>query len=216
MLWNRRIQPPYIRRRNLHKFRERPILINPDEPRVLGIVGCPQPALMAVPAIPVLSRGDEFPRHDRAHLVAYALDRAAKFVPQRHRRLDSSLRPAVPPINVQVRSANRSCLHSHQHVGRPNRRHGDRIHLQASRGPHFPQCLHRPRHLPHSSPSAQTPMLAHPLRTGLSLPLLHSSSPNTRQPISIAPASILTTLRCAQAHQVWPCALPASLISTVR
>src|SRR5207245_11434185 len=156
------------------------------------------------------------PHHYPAHLVSPALELAAKSVPQRHRRLDASLRPAVPSINVQVRSANRSRLHSHQHVGRPNQRHGDRIHLQASRGPHFPQCLHRPRHLPHSSPNAQTPMLAHPLRAGLSLPLLHSSSPKTRQTLSIAPASILTTLRCARAHQVWPCALPASLITTVR
>src|SRR5882672_1841740 len=52
-------------------------------------------------------------RLDGAHLVAHALDRAAKFVPQRHRWLDAPLRPAVPPVNVQVRPANRSRLHAH-------------------------------------------------------------------------------------------------------
>src|SRR2546430_8472578 len=85
MLWNRRIQPPYIRRRNLHKFRERPILINPDDAQVLANVRLSQPALMAVPAIHVHFRADEISRHDRAHLVAYALDRAAKFVRFRQR-----------------------------------------------------------------------------------------------------------------------------------
>ena len=161
MFGNLRIQFPDIRRRNLDKFSERPVLINPDNPQVLANVRLPQPALTTMSAIHVHFRAYKIAWLDRAHLIAHALDGAAEFMPQRHRRLDAPLRPAVPPVNVQVRPANRSRLYAHQHVGRPDQRHRDRIHLQAAGRLHLPQRLHRRRHLRRSSLNTQISMLAH-------------------------------------------------------
>src|SRR5882724_3883750 len=119
-----------------------------------------------MPAIDMHFRADEIARLDGAHLVSHALHNPAKLVPQCQRRLNASLRPAVPAINVQVCPANRSRLHAHQHIRRPSRRHCDRIHLQALRRLHLPQRLHRRRHLLRSSflvqranPDASTPFL---------------------------------------------------------
>src|SRR2546429_560666 len=47
------------------------------------------------------------------------------------------------------------------HVGRPDQRHHDRIHLQAAGRLHLPQRLHRRRHLRRSSLNTQISMLAH-------------------------------------------------------
>src|SRR5256885_7414902 len=55
MFGNLRIQFPDIRRRNLDKFSERPVLINPDNPQVLANVRLPQPALTTMSAIHVRS-----------------------------------------------------------------------------------------------------------------------------------------------------------------
>ena len=80
MFRDRRVQPPDIRRRNVHKFRERPVLIDPNDAQVLANVRLPQPALVAMSAIHVHFCADKIPRHDRAHFIAHALDRAAELV----------------------------------------------------------------------------------------------------------------------------------------
>src|SRR5262249_23134025 len=61
-------------------------------------------------------------------------------------RLDASLRPAVPAVDVQVGPANRSRLHAYQHIGKANRRDRDCVHLQPSRRPHLPPRFHRRCH----------------------------------------------------------------------
>jgi len=78
MLGNRCIQLPDIRRRNLHKLRERPVLINPDNAQVLANVGFAHSALVAMPTIDVHFRADKTAWFDGAHVVAHALDVARK------------------------------------------------------------------------------------------------------------------------------------------
>src|SRR6266568_701006 len=147
MLGYRRIELPDIRCRNFHELRERPVLIDSDDPQILADMPLAQPALLAMPAVHVHFRADEVPRLDRRDLVSPALHSAAKLMSQRHRRLDASLRPAVPTVNVQIRAANRSGLHAHQHVGWPERRHRHRVHLQAPGGLHLAQRFHCRGHL---------------------------------------------------------------------
>src|SRR4029077_6472608 len=146
MFRNRRIQLPDVRRRNLHKLRERAILINPDNPQILADVRFAQPALVAMPAIDVHLRADKIPRLHRRDFFSNPLHHAAKFMPQRYRRFDASLRPPVPSINVQVRPANRRRAHAHQHIRGTNRRHRRILKRKPARRLHLAQSLHRGWH----------------------------------------------------------------------
>src|SRR5579859_1276419 len=132
-----------------------------------------QPALSAMPAIHVHLRADEVPGLHRRNLFAHALHHAAKLMPQRQGRFDPSLRPAVPSVNVQIRSADRRRFHPHQNVRRANRRYWRGLHRQSPPRPHLPQRFHRRRHLLRSSLNSQSPMLAHPY---LPNPLGHDTS----------------------------------------
>src|SRR5438874_10210383 len=101
VLGNARIQLDDVRPRDLYEIRERTVLIDPDDTQVLADVRLSQPALAAMPAVDVHLCTDKIPWLDRRDFIAHALDVAAKFVSQRQRRLDASLRPVVPPVNVQ-------------------------------------------------------------------------------------------------------------------
>src|SRR6266576_2516528 len=100
-----------------------------------------------MPAVDVHLRTDKITRLDRRDFVSHAFDVSTKLMSERQRRLDAPLRPTVPSVNMQVRPANGSGLHADQHVGRTNRRHRDRVHLQAPRGLHLPQRFHSCCHL---------------------------------------------------------------------
>jgi len=146
MLRNGRIELPDVRRRNLHKFRKRSILIDPDNPQVLANVRFAQPALVAMPAVHVHFRAHEVPGLQLFDFLPDAFHNAAKFMPQRNRRLDPTLRPAIPPIDVQIRPANGSRTHAHQHVRRSNGWNIRSLKRKTPRGLHFPQGFHRRRH----------------------------------------------------------------------
>ena len=160
MLRNRRVQLPDIRRRNFDELRERAILINTDNPQILADVRFAQPALVTVPATDVHLRADKISRPHRGNFVANPLHHAAKLVPQSHRRLDAPLRPSIPPINVQVRPANRSRTHTHQHIRRSNRRHRRIFKGKAPRRLHLAQSFHRGWHQK-AAPRSSIAMLAH-------------------------------------------------------
>src|SRR5579859_43070 len=143
-----------------------------------------QPALAAMPAIHVHLRADEVPGLYCHHFSAYALHYTAKFMSQSHRRLNPSLRPAIPSVNMQIRSADRRRLNPHQNVHCANRRHRRRLKRQSAPRAHLPQRLHS-RHLLRSSLNTQSPMLAHPY---LPNPWGHDTScPPFRGPASIRP-----------------------------
>jgi hypothetical protein len=170
-LGNRRIKFPDVRRGNLHEFRERAVLIDPDDPQILANVRLAQSALMAMAAVDVHLRADKIAGLDRGNFLAHALHVAAKLMSQRHRRLDPPLRPAIPAVDVQIGPADGRRLHPHEHVRRPDRRHRRGFVGEPARRLHLPQRFHRRGHpaaLPwwpplggHSSAAHNSPMLAH-------------------------------------------------------
>jgi len=113
MLGNCGVELPDIWGGNFHELRECAVLIDADDAQVLADVRFAQPALVAVAAIHVHFGADEIALLDCGYFVADALDDAAEFVAQGQGRLDAPLRPAVPAVNVQVGSADRSRLHAH-------------------------------------------------------------------------------------------------------
>src|SRR5712691_10175039 len=169
-----------------------------------------QPALLAMPAVHVHFRADEIPRLDRRDLVSHALDSAAKLVSQRHRRLDTSLRPAVPTVYVQIRAANRSGLHAHQHVGWPERRHRHCVHLQAPGGLHLAQRFHCRGHLAALLLNAQVSDASTSVE-GETFPRCsdtHVLNPITCAPNSIPPARTVRKLArvlSSSSNQALPC-----------
>src|SRR5580704_1912255 len=101
---------------------------------------------MTVPAVHVHFGADKIAGLYCLDFLADAFHNAAKFVTQRDRRLDASLRPAIPAINVQVRAADRGSLDPHKHVGWSNRRHRHRFDRESFRCVRFPQRFHGGRH----------------------------------------------------------------------
>src|SRR5580700_8833322 len=161
---NRRIQLPDIRSRYFHKLGKRPILIDPDNPQILANVRFALPALVAMTTIDVHLRAHEVSGDYRRDLFPHALHDAAKLMPQGQRRLDPSLRPPVPSGDMQIRSADGSRFHAHQHVSRANRGHRGAFHGQPTPRPHFPQRFHRRCHPLRPSLKTQSSMLAQPYR----------------------------------------------------
>src|SRR5208282_5222955 len=119
-----------IGRGNFHEFREGPIQIDSDNLQVLADVRLSEAALLAMPAIQVHLRADKVAGPHGRYLFAGLLHNPAKLVAKRDGRLDAPLRPAVPPIDMQVRSTDRGGLYPHQYVRRSGRRHVRTLDLQ--------------------------------------------------------------------------------------
>src|ERR1700756_2462610 len=90
---NRRVQLDNIGRGNLNELRERSVLVDSNDFYIRANVRFAHAALMAMPAIDVHLRADEVSGFYGVHFGADSLYHPAKFVSQRYRWLDSSLRP---------------------------------------------------------------------------------------------------------------------------
>src|SRR5712672_273580 len=165
MFRNRGVQLPNVRFRNFHELRERAILVNPDNPQILADMRFAQPALVTVAAVDVHLCANKIPRLHGRHFFAGSLHNSAKFVPQRYRRLDSPLRPPVPPVYMQISPANRGRAHPHQHLARSNRRHRRIFKGKPARSVHLAQGFHRRWH-GKAAPGRPIAMLAYRPRRG--------------------------------------------------
>src|ERR1700686_1566021 len=79
------------------------------------------------------------------HFFADTFDNAAKFMAQRYWRFNASLRPTIPSIDMQVRTANRSRRYAYQDVSGANRGDWRRFKRQSGPRSHFAQGIHLPR-----------------------------------------------------------------------
>src|SRR5262249_9532299 len=109
---------------NLDEFREGAILIDADDAQILADVGLADTALMAMAAVDVHLGADKIAGLHCAHFVSHALHNPAKFMAQRHGRLDAALRPAIPAVDVQIGATDGSGFDAYQYVGGPNGGHG--------------------------------------------------------------------------------------------
>src|SRR5215471_21034264 len=113
-----------------------------------------------MPAVHMHFRADEIAGLERFDFAADGFDDAAEFMPERYRRLDARLRPAVPSVNVQVRAADGRGFHAHQDVARPGGRYGGRFERESARRGGFSQGLHELWHVEFSL-ITQPAMLTH-------------------------------------------------------
>src|SRR5207245_2298894 len=101
---------------------------------------------------------------NRRNFFADAFDYAAELVPERQRRLDARLRPAVPAVDVQIGAANRGGAHAHQHFIRPDAGNRYALQLRAPLRAHLPESLHCCGRHSGSAGLRKTGMLAQPAR----------------------------------------------------
>src|SRR6267378_585153 len=151
-----------------------------------------QPALMAMSAVDVHLRADKVSRLHRRHFVAGPLYNTAKFVSQCHWRLDSPLRPPVPSINVQIRPANRSRAHPHQHLARSNRRHRRIFKRKPARSLHLAQSFHRGWH-GKAAPGRPIDVSTPPIQ-GRTTPFVARQRPTFPRSASLAPKLVADVL----------------------
>src|SRR6266702_2830370 len=116
LLRNGRIQLPNIRLRNYHVLRERSVRIHTDNLYVLADVGFAGAALQTLAAGHVHRRGNEVPLLYAGDFISASNHFAAELVPRNQRRMDASLRPAVPFIDMQISAADGSDFDIYQDV----------------------------------------------------------------------------------------------------
>ncbi len=122
VLGNRRIHFPHVARRNPHELREASVRVDSKNFHVLANVRLAHPARSAMPAIHVHLRGHEVAAHESSSTSSPTFSTTPQNSwPKVSGRMNSRGRPTVPAVNVQVRSANRSCAHPHEYVSGSNR-----------------------------------------------------------------------------------------------
>ena len=100
---------PDIRHGHADVLGEGPGAVHPDADGVLAKMTAAREAVAAAPADNVTFRADDLSRVKIIHVRAGSHHFTDKFMPHNHRHRDRLLRPRIPFIDMQVRSAD-SCL----------------------------------------------------------------------------------------------------------
>ena len=137
-----RVDLPDIPRRNAHELGEASVLVDADHFYELANVRLSNAARQATAAIHVHFRAHKFAFADSLHVRADFFHRAAEFMTEGERRVQARSRPAVPMIDVHVRSADRSRADAHQHFIRPRRRNRNGFQLRALLGTRLAKRFH--------------------------------------------------------------------------
>ena len=149
LLRDRGIQFPDVRLGDHHELGKCPVRIHADDFHVVTDVGLTGTALQAFAAGHVHLRGNKVSLLHAGNFVATGYNLAAKFMPGNQRRMNPSLSPSVPLINMQIGAADRGhsdfdqnfCAAKCGHLHLSNFRSRRRIALH--------NCQHRFRHLDH-------------------------------------------------------------------
>src|SRR5260370_11800296 len=116
LLRNGRIQLTNIRPRNYHVLRKCSVRIHTDDLYVLADVGFAGAALQALAAGHVHLRGNEVTLLHAGDFISAINHFATELMPRNQRRMDASLSPAVPFIDMQIGAADRSDFDFYQYV----------------------------------------------------------------------------------------------------
>jgi hypothetical protein len=117
LLRNTGIEFPDIRFRDDHVFGERPVGIDADNFHLLANVGFAGAALQTLAAGNVHFRGYKVPFFDARDFIAESHHLAAELVSGNQRRMNPSLGPSVPFVDVEIGPADGRHLHLDQNVG---------------------------------------------------------------------------------------------------
>jgi hypothetical protein len=125
-----------------HELGEAAVQVDADNFQILAEMRIAHLAGAAVAAIHVHFRADEIAGLGGGHVRAHFFHYAAKFVAERHRRMNSRCRPGIPAVNVQVGAADRRGAHPDQHFRWARHRDGHGFELRASFRAYFAQRFH--------------------------------------------------------------------------
>src|SRR6266851_8347312 len=143
LLRNGRIQLPNIRLRNYHVLRKCSVRIHTDDLYVLADVGFAGAALQALAAGHVHLRGNEVTLLHAGDFISAINHFATELVPRNQRRMDASLSPAVPFIDMQIGAADRSDFDFYQDVSAAELRDLYFANFRSRGGTGFHDSLHR-------------------------------------------------------------------------
>src|SRR5271157_403979 len=138
-----RIELPDVRLGNDDVLGEGAIRVHADDLHMLADVRFAGAALQALAAGHVHLGGNEVAFLDARHFVPDRFNRAAELVPGNQWRMNATLCPLVPLVNVQVRAADGRHLDLDQYIGGAKLRFGNFADLRARRGLRLYHGKHR-------------------------------------------------------------------------
>src|SRR5579864_5472845 len=136
------IEFPDVRLGNDYVFGECAIKIHADDFHVLTNVGLARSALQALAAGHVHFGGDKVACLDARDFVAVSNHFATELVPGNERRMDATLCPAVPLVDVQVGAADGGDFDFHQDLGATVARNLDFSNIRTGCGLRFHHRQH--------------------------------------------------------------------------